>query len=63
MAPRPDPTNPRLVAGRDKVDGTPYYKKRQIQPGFPGGSDLKRAATGKALQNATKKYGNWRRPV
>jgi hypothetical protein len=74
MAPRPDPTNPRLVAGRDKVDGTPYYKKREIQPGFPGAApkksqftpgspNFKREAQGRALQNTAKKYGNWGRPV
>jgi hypothetical protein len=35
MAPKPDP-NPKYTIPLDKVDGTPYYKKRQIQPGFPG---------------------------
>jgi hypothetical protein len=97
MAPRPDP-NPRSYSGRDKVDGTPYYKNRKVQPGFPGApdtrtrkrvpvkgtpyykdidpvpgtpyyknapgpSDVKRKGLGQALQNTSKKYGNWGRPV
>ena len=58
MPPRPDPS-PKLYSSRDKVDGTPYYKKRQVQPGFPGATvpDTKRKALGQALQNVSRKYG------
>lgn len=71
MPPRPDP-NPKVYSNRDKVDGTPYYKKRQLQPGFTGSGrtpvpgtpynkktpdDVKRTAQGLALQQAGRRYG------